>query len=149
MDARAWEAIVSAAPYVAGGAAEAGKAAAEGAGQAFGAVAVQGAFRKLMDRLRGTSEAGERAAEAADELVAEPESEGRRKVLAEKLEASRAEADPEVRAAAQELLDAVRAQPGGEQRVTNVMSAVGKYIAQADRGGSAGVWVNRPEGREG
>lgn len=149
MDARAWEAIVSAAPYVAGGAAEAGKAAAEGAGQAVGAVAVQEAYRKLMGRVRGKAKDGGQAARAADELVADPDSEGRRAVLAEKLRASGVEGDPEVRAAAEELLGAVRAQPGGEQRVANAMTAVGKYIAQADRGGSASVTVTRPEGSEG
>lgn len=149
MDARAWEAIVAAAPYAAGTAAEAGKAAAEGAGQAVGAVAVQESFRRLMERLRGRPEGGEEAAKAADELLAEPDSEGRRTVLAEKLRASGAEGDPEVRAAAEELLDAVRRQPGGEHRVANVMTAVGRNIAQADRGGNANVRVTGPEGREG
>ena len=149
MDARAWEAIVAAAPHVAGTAGEAGKAATEGAGQAVGAVAVQEAFRRLVERLRGRSTGGEEAAKAAEELAAEPDSEGRRTVLAEKLRASGAEGDPEVRAAVEELLGAVSRQPGGEQRVANVMTAVGRNIAQADRGGNANVWVTEPEGREG
>ena len=149
MDARAWEAIVAAAPYVAGTAAEAGKAAAEGAGQAVGTVAVQEAFRRLVERLRGRSAGGEEAAKAAEELAAEPDSEGRRTVLAEKLRASGVDEDPEVRSAAEELLGAVRRQPGGEQRVANVMTAVGRNIAQADRGGRASVRVTGPEGREG
>lgn len=149
MDARAWEAIVAAAPYVADGAAEAGKAAAEGAGQAVGAVGIHEAFQRLKALVRRKSVRGEEAAKAADELVADPNSDGRRTVLAEKLEASGVEGDPEIRAAAQELLDAVRSQPGGEQRVTNVMTAVGKYVAQAGPGGMANVSVNRPEGREG
>jgi len=149
MDARAWEAIVAAAPYVADGASEAGKAAAEGAGQAVGAAGIHEAFRKLKALVRGKSDRGEEAAKAADELLADPESDGRRTVLAEKLEASGVEGDPEVRAAAQELLDAVRSRPGGEQRVVNVMNAVGRYVAQAGPGGTANVTVNRSESREG
>lgn len=148
MDPRAWEAIVAAAPYVAGEAAEAGKTVAEGAGQGVGVVAVQELFGKLKGVLRKKS-GDERLTEAADELVADPDSEGRRKVLSEKLEASGVEEDPEVRAVARELLDAVRAQPGGEQRAANAMTAMGKYIAQAGPGGAANVTVNRPEGREG
>lgn len=149
IDARAWEAFVAAAPYIADGAAEVGKTAAEGAGQAVGAVALQEAFRKLKALVRGQSEGGEEAAKAADELVADPDSERRRTVLAERLEASGVDGDPEVRTAARELLDAVRSRPGGEQRVTNIMNAVGKYVAQAGPGGTANVTVNRPEGRKG
>lgn len=148
MDPRAFEAIVAAAPYVTEGAAEVGKTVAEGAGQGVGAVLVHELFGKLKGVLRKKS-GDERLTEAADELVDDPDSEGRRMVLAEMLEASGVEGDPEVKAAARELLEAVRAQPGGEQHATNIMAAVGKYIAQAGPGGTAKVWVNRPEGQEG
>lgn len=87
--------------------------------------------------------------DAIDELVAEPESEGRKMLLAEKLQAAHADEEPELRTAARELLDAVKAQPGGEQHVANTMIAVGKYIAQAGPGGTANVSVNRPESQEG
>ena len=144
-DPRVWEAIVAAAPY----AAEIGQTVGEGAGQAAGAAIVTEALEKLKNLLHRKSEDDERVEEAVDEVIAKPDSEGQRLVLAERLAASGADADPEVRAAAQELIDAVRAQPGGEQRVTNVMSAVGRNIAQADRGGTASVRVNQPEDREG
>lgn len=139
-----WEAIVAAAPY----AAQVGQTMGEGAGQAAGAAIVTEALGKLKGLLRRKSAGGGRVEEAVDEVIAEPDSEGQRLVLAERLASSGADADPEVRAAAQELIDAVRAQPGGEQRITNVMSAVGRNIAQADRGGTASVRVNQPEGRE-
>lgn len=149
MDPRALEAIVSALPYLAEGAAEVGQTVAEGAGQGVGAVVVNEAFEKLKNVLRKKSGDDGSVTKSVDELVVDPESEGRKLVLAEKLEAVGADGDPEARAAARELLDAVRAQPGGEQHAANVMTAVGKYIAQADRGAKASVWVNRPEGREG
>ncbi len=148
IDPRVLEAIVAAAPYAAGGAAEVGRTVGEGAGQAVGAAIVTEAFGKLRDHLRRKSGDDGRVAKSVDEVVAEPDSEGLRLVLAERLAASGADGDPEVGAAARELLDAVRAQPGGERRVENAMIAVGKYIAQADHGGTARVKVERPERRE-
>ena len=50
--------------------------------------------------------------------------------------------DPAIREAAQRLLDQIKAQPGGEQ---HIQQAIGSYIAQADRGSSATVNVNRPK----
>lgn len=144
-----WEAIVAAAPYAAEGAAEVGRTVGEGAGQAAGAAIVTESLGKLKDLLRRKVGDGGRVEEALDEVVAEPDSEGQRLVLAERLAASGVDADPEVGAVARELLEAVRAQPGGEQRIENAMIAVGKYIAQADRGGTASVQVNRPEESEG
>ena len=146
MDASALEAILAAAPYVANGAAEVGKTIAEGAGEGVGAIMVKEAFVKLKERLRGKGDEGERAADAADELVADPDSEGRKLLLAEKLEAAGADEDPEVSIAARELLEAVRIQPGGEQ---HIQQARGMYIAQADHGSTANVNVEhsskRPE----
>jgi hypothetical protein len=149
MDPRALEAIVAALPYVAEGAEHVSRTVGEGAGQAVGAALVTEAFGKLKSVLRKKSGGDGRVTESVDELVADPESEGRRMVLAERLKAAGAEEDPEVRAAARELLDAVRAQPGGEQHAATAMTAVGKYIAQAGPGATASVWVSRPEGREG
>ena len=152
-DPRVLEAVVAAAPYAAEvaaeGAAEVGQTVGEGAGQAVGAAIVTEALGKLKSVLRKKSDGGERVEKAVDEVVAEPDSEGQRLVLAERLAASGADGDPEVVAAAQELLEAVKTQPGGEQRVGDAMTAVGNYIAQADRGSTATVWVNRPEESKG
>src|SRR5258708_7464125 len=51
-----------------------------------------------------------------------------------------ADKDSEILQAAQTLLDRIIAQPGGEQYIQN---AIGNYIAQADRGSTATVNVNR------
>lgn len=149
IDPRALEAIVSALPYVAEGATEVGQTVGEGVGQGVGAVLINEAFGKLKNVLRKKFDDDGSVTKSVDELVVDPESEARKLLLAEKLEAVGAEGDTEVRAAARELLDAVRAQPGGEQHAANVMTAVGKYIAQADRGGTAQVNVTRFEDREG
>lgn len=148
-DPRMLEAIIAAAPYAAEGAAEVGRTVGEGAGEAVGAAIVAEALGKLKSVLRKKSGGEEGLTKSVEELVDEPGSDGRALVLAEKLETSGLEEDPEVKAATRELLDAVRSQPGGEQRMSNVMTAVGKNIAQADRGGTARVSVNRPEDREG
>lgn len=148
MDPRALEAFVAATPYVAEGATEVAKTIAEGAGEGVGAIIVKEAFVKLKECLRRKGSDGGRAADAAEELIVDPDSEGRKLVLAEKLEAAGADEDPEVRVAARELLEAVKAQPGGEQHVANTMTAIGKYIAQAAPGGTASVWANRPEAGE-
>jgi hypothetical protein len=149
MDPRALEAILSALPYVADAAEHAGQTVGEGAGEAVGAALVNAAFGKLKGVLHKKSGGDDKVAKSVDELVANPGSEGRRLTLAEELNAADVDEDPEVKAAARELLDAVRAQPGGERHVANVMTASGNYIAQAGPGGTARVWVNRPEGREG
>ena len=148
MDPGAFEAIVAALPYLAEGAEQAGETMVEGAGQAVGAGLVNAAFGKMKSVLRKKGGDEGKVTKSVDELVANPDSQGRKLTLAEELEASGANEDPEVRAAARELIDAVRAQPGGEQHVTNVMNAVGNFIAQAGPGGMAEVKVERPEGRE-
>lgn len=80
--------------------------------------------------------------EAVDMLENRPDSEPRRGMVQEEIERAKVDQDPEVRQAAQELLDLLQAQPGGEQHIQN---AVGSYIAQADRSSTAEVNVNQPK----
>lgn len=80
--------------------------------------------------------------DAIDKLEKKPGSAGRKEMLKEEVAAAEADQDPEVLAAAQALLDKIMAQPGGEQ---HVQTAIGSYIAQADRGGTATVKVNHPK----
>ena len=80
---------------------------------------------------------------AVDTVEEEPKSEWRQAMLKEKVERARADQDPEVRKAAQELLDSVKKQPGGEQHIQHVQSIHGDYNAMADRGGRASVRINR------
>jgi hypothetical protein len=78
---------------------------------------------------------------ATKDLESKPESAGRQATLHEEVTGVKADQDPEVLAAAQAVLERIKAQPGGEQHIQN---AVGSYIAQADRGGTASVNVNHP-----
>jgi hypothetical protein len=55
--------------------------------------------------------------------------------------ASKADQDPELRQAAQALLEQIKKQPGGEQ---HIQQAIGSFIAQADRSSTATVNVNHP-----
>jgi hypothetical protein len=68
-------------------------------------------------------------------------SEASKALVHEAVVAAKADQDPELQQAAQALLAQVQAQPGGEQHIQH---AIGSYIAQADRGSTASVNVNRP-----
>jgi hypothetical protein len=80
--------------------------------------------------------------DAVDKLEKKPDSGGRKEVLQEEVAAAKADQDPEILKAAQDLIDQIKAQPGGEQ---HIQTAIGNYIAQADRGGTATVSVNQPK----
>jgi hypothetical protein len=84
--------------------------------------------------------------QSVENLEAKPESPNRQGMLQEEVQAAKADQDPDLLQAAQSLLEQIKAQPGGEQHIQN---AIGSYIAQADRGSTATVNVNRPpeEGR--
>ncbi len=79
---------------------------------------------------------------AAETIEEDPGSEWRKGMLEEKAKVAGVDQDPEVRRVAEELLEQLKAQPGGEQHVQN---AIGSYIAQADRGSTATVSIDRPE----
>jgi hypothetical protein len=79
---------------------------------------------------------------AVDDAEAKPESEARKSVLREEIEASGAGTDPEIVAAAQQLLEHLGNPAGG----SNVQQAKGSYIAQAAQGGSAQVHIGSPPG---
>ena len=115
---------------------------ASGAGQAVGENMINEAYAKLKATIKRKLGDDNQVVEAVDKLEEKPDSQGRKAVLEEEVQASGADRDPEIRQAAQELLEQLRAQPGGEQHVQN---AVGSYIAQADRGSTAEVRVNQPE----
>ena len=99
-------------------------------------------YQGLKAMLQRTFGNNSEVVEAVDKLEKKPDSEGRKGMLKEELEDAGVDHDPEVRQVAQELLKQLEAQPGGEAHIQN---AVGSYIAQADRGSSAEVNINRPE----
>jgi len=78
---------------------------------------------------------------AVDNLEEEPDSAGQKAVVGEQVKKAQADQDAELQAAAEALLAKLKAQPGGEQHIQN---AIGNYIAQADRGGTATVKINQP-----
>ena len=75
-------------------------------------------------------------------LEAKPESAGRKETLKEEVATAKADQDPEIRQAAQNLLNQISTLPGGEQ---HIQQAIGSYIAQADRNSTASVNVNQPK----
>ena len=79
---------------------------------------------------------------SVENLEAKPDSKGRKEMLREEMVDSKAEQDPELRQAAQDLLEQIKKQPGGEQ---HIQQAIGSFIAQADRSSTATVNVNQPK----
>lgn len=115
---------------------------AQGAGQAVGENVVNDIYAKLKQSLASKFGRDSDVVKSVEGLEAKPDSEGRKETLKEEVEASGANRDPEILQVAQELLDVVAAQPSGERHIQN---ARGRYIAQADRGSTAEIRVNRPE----
>ncbi|MFJ3728484.1 hypothetical protein ACIPYQ_38780 [Streptomyces sp. NPDC090045] len=102
---------------------------------------VMDAYKGLKDLLRRKHGEDSGVAQAVEELEARPDSEARQQVLAEEVAVSGAGKDPELLRAAENLIERLQAEPGGE---SHVQQAVGNYIAQADRSGHAEVHVDRP-----
>jgi hypothetical protein len=75
-------------------------------------------------------------------LEANPDSTARKDLLKEEVVAAKADRDSDVYKVAQDLLNKISAQPGGEQ---HIQQATGSYIAQADRHSTASVNVNQPK----
>jgi hypothetical protein len=113
-----------------------------GAGHAVGGNVATDAYEKLKSTLERRFGNDSEVVKSVENLETRPDSPGRKQTLEEEVKASGADQDHEVRQAAQELLDRLRAQPSGEQHIQN---AVGNYIAQADRGSTAEVKVKHPE----
>ncbi|GHO73978.1 hypothetical protein KSD_17490 [Ktedonobacter sp. SOSP1-85] len=78
-------------------------------------------------------------AEAVERLEKKPDSEARKGEVKEMLAEVKADEDPEIRQAAQAVLDQLKTLPGGEQ---HIQQAIGSYIAQADRQSSASVTIH-------
>jgi hypothetical protein len=95
-----------------------------------------GGLKSIFQRKFGS---GSDAAQAMEKLESKPDSEGRRQTLHEELALVDAGSDAEVAAAAQALLEAIRALP---QTEAHIQLAHGQNIAQADRGGTATVNVS-------
>lgn len=108
---------------------------------AFGEKVIVDAYEALKAAIKNKLGIDSDAAKAVDALEAKPDSKGRKGTLEEELGAAKAEKDPDILAAAQSLIDKLKAQPGGEQII---QQAIGSYIAQATQGSTATVNVNQP-----
>lgn len=75
-------------------------------------------------------------------LESKPGSEGRKATLQEEIADSKADKDPDILKVANDLLEQIKAQPNGEK---HIQTAIGSYIAQADRGSTATIKVNQPK----
>jgi hypothetical protein len=95
-----------------------------------------GALKALLGRAFG---GGSDVVAAIDQLEKNPNSEGRKQIVAEELANAKADANPELVAAAEQVLAKLQELPHGERQ--HIMQAVGSYIAQADRGSTAKVTV--------
>ena len=104
--------------------------------------AISDTYNKLKGVLQEKFGAASDLVEAVDRLEKKPDSSARVQMVQEEVVASRANEIPEVLKAAHTLLDQIKDQPGGEQ---HIQTAIGSYIAQADRGGRASVNVNIPK----
>lgn len=112
---------------------------AKGAGDVAESALVD-AYRGLKQLLVRKFGRGSDVVKAIDGAEARPESEARKSVLHEEVEASGAGSDPEIIAAAERLLQHLGGQTGG----VNVQQAKGSYIAQAAADGHAQVNVGVP-----
>jgi hypothetical protein len=73
-------------------------------------------------------------------LESKPDSTARKELLKEEVTAVKADQDADILRAAQDLLEKIKTQPGGE---SHIQQATGSYIAQADRNSTASVNVNQ------
>lgn len=86
-------------------------------------------------------------AKAVADLESDPESKGRTITLEEQVGKVRAADDPEIRKAAEALLEQVKQQPGGGQIVQQVINSTA--VAQAVTGSATVTYSGAPTGQPG
>ena len=101
------------------------------------------AYEGLKSLLKKKFGAGSDVVVAVERLEKNPEATSRKAGVEEDVKAAKADEDPEILAAAEALLEKLKAEPGGAEQVKQI--ATGSYIAQASHGGQATVQVNQPE----
>lgn len=101
----------------------------------LGSAAVLGAYQAVKTLVQRKFGAEHKMTKAIEELEQEPDSDGWKLVLQEAAKKSGADKDEEIIKAAQALLDAVKAQPGGEKAVQQII----KQITIGDKNIVAGV----------
>lgn len=104
----------------------------------LGEAAIQDGYQALKAALKRRFGQSSEVAQSVEKLEAQPDSAGRRAVVREELARVKANEDPELVAAAEALLEQVRATPGGHQVVEQVVH--GNYNIFS---GTGDVSVNR------
>jgi hypothetical protein len=102
--------------------------------------AIGDAYAGLKALIKDAFGEGNKVSKSVELLEAMPEQEACRGVVAAAVAESGAAAHADIAAAAEALLTKLKETPEGAQ---HIQSAVGSYIAQADRGSTATVTVNR------
>ena len=90
----------------------------------LGSAAVLGAYQAVKALVQRKFGADHKMAKAIEELEQEPDSDGWKLVLQEAAKKAGADKDEEIIKAAQALLDAVKAQPGGAEAVQNIVKQI-------------------------
>ncbi len=83
--------------------------------------AVKAAYKGMKDLIQRKFGAEHKMTKAIEELEQEPDSDGWKLVLQEAAKKAGADKDEEIMKAAQALLDAVKAQPGGEEAIRGII----------------------------
>jgi len=102
------------------------------------------AYELLKGKLKSTFGDHSEVADAVSRLEDKPESEPRKGLVREELDEAGADKDPDIEAAARNLLDLMDERPGAAQHVQSIR---GNYNAQAQDNSSASVSINRLEER--
>lgn len=88
----------------------------------LGVKAVGDAYEGVKSLIQRKFGADNKMAKAIEELEQEPDSDGRKMLLQEAAKKAGADKDEEIIKAAQALLDAVKAQPGGAEAVRSIVN---------------------------
>jgi hypothetical protein len=105
--------------------------------------AIGDAYAGLKALLKRKFGGSSKVVEAVEKLEDDPESAGWKETVGKEAAKAGANQDQELIAAAEAVLAKLKELPASERQ--HIQSAIGSYIAQADRGGTAKVYINRKE----
>jgi hypothetical protein len=77
--------------------------------------AIKGSYKALKDALKKKFGAESDLVDAVDKLEKKPDSEGRKATVQEEVSVAKANEEPEILKLAQDLLDKIKEQPGGQE----------------------------------
>jgi hypothetical protein len=95
--------------------------------------AIKNSYNALKNALKKKFSSESDLVDAVDKLEKKPNSEGRKATLQEEVNNAKINDDPEILQLAQDLLDQLKEQPGGQQVITQTISNV-KYAATSGTG---------------